>query len=135
MISPSVPVSWGEILDKLSILEIKLDRIDDPAARANVSHEYALLHTIAVPAMEEVAGLFGQLRAINLTLWDIEDAIRREEALGLFGAEFIALARSVYRTNDERAAVKREINVKLASEVVEEKSYWVSDSQRLAALG
>jgi Family of unknown function (DUF6165) len=135
MTSPSVPVSWGEVLDKLTILEIKLDRLDDPAARGNVAHEHALLHAIAVPVMEEVAGLLDQLRAINAALWDIEDAIRREEALGLFGAEFVALARSVYRTNDERAALKRAINMKLASEIVEEKSYWVPQTEGAPTLG
>lgn len=135
MTSPSVPVSWGEVLDKLTILEIKLDRLDDPAARANVSHEHALLQTVAAPVKEEVIGLLDQLRATNLALWDIEDAIRREEALGLFGAEFVALARSVYRTNDERAALKRAINMKLASEIVEEKSYWTQPIDALPVAG
>lgn len=135
MTSPSVPVSWGEVLDKLTILEIKLDRLGDPAARRNVAHEHGLLAAIAAPVLDEVAGLLHDLRAINLALWDIEDAIRQEEALGHFGAEFVALARSVYRTNDERAALKRAINMKLASEIVEEKSYWAPQIEGAGALG
>lgn len=135
MTSPCVPVSWGEVLDKLTILEIKLTRLDNPAARANVAHEHALLRAIVAPVADDVAALLGRLRAINLELWDIEDAIRREDALGRFGAEFVALARSVYRTNDERAALKRVINLRLASEIVEEKSYWVPEAERVAAPG
>jgi hypothetical protein len=132
MTSPCVPVSWGELLDKLTILEIKLDRLAG-AARANVAREHALLHAIAAPVLGEVDALVDELRAVNSSLWEIEDAIRREEAHARFGPEFVALARAVYRTNDERAALKRALNQRLASELVEEKSYWAPAQNGAAA--
>ena len=123
--SPSVPVSWGELLDKISILEIKLTRIDRPDARANVAREHRLLAGAGADALarRDVAPHYAALRAVNEALWDIEDAIREEEARGSFGAEFVRLARSVYIRNDERAAIKRRINLLVGSELVEEKSY------------
>ena len=123
--SPSVPVSWGELLDKIGILEIKRERIARADARANVVREHAALIAVGGDALHEpgVAALFARLKAVNEALWEIEDAIRAEEARRAFGAEFIALARSVYLRNDERAALKREINLRLRSELVEEKSY------------
>lgn len=121
--NPCVPVSWGELLDKISILEIKRERIAREEARANVARELAALHGVGGVAIGEVAALFGRLKRINEALWEIEDAIRAQEARGEFGAEFVALARAVYLRNDERAAVKREINEALRSELVEEKSY------------
>jgi hypothetical protein len=122
---PRVPVSWGELLDKLTILQIKHQRIGDPAARANVAREMAELSLIADGAVHlpGVAPLLSELQAVNEELWDIEDAIRGEEARGRFGPEFIRLARAVYHRNDARAALKREINHLLRSELVEEKSY------------
>lgn len=133
MTSPCVPVSWGELLDKLTILEIKLERLSG-AARANVAREHGLLAAIAAPVLEEVAEPLADLRAVNLQLWEIEDAIRAEEAAGRFGTEFVSLARSVYRTNDRRAALKRAINDRLASDLVEEKSYWTPGTTgRIAA--
>ena len=123
--SPLVPVSWGELLDKLTILEIKKARIDTPEARANVEREWTLLSAIAgrVTAAPGVEPLLAELRQVNEALWKIEDAIRDREAEQDFGADFVALARSVYRENDRRAAVKRRINLLLKSELVEEKSY------------
>ena len=122
---PSVPVSWGELLDKVTILEIKRDRIARADARANVMHELDLLGRIAVPAMasDGVEGLVADLKQVNEQLWQIEDAIRLREAAQDFGADFVALARSVYRQNDRRAAIKRAINDQLGSDLVEEKSY------------
>lgn len=122
---PAVPVSWGELLDKLSILEIKRRRIADDEARSNVEREHALLAPIAAPAlaMEGIAALMEALRGVNAALWDIEDAIRGEEAQGAFGSEFVRLARAVYRRNDERGAIKRAINLRLGSALIEEKSY------------
>jgi hypothetical protein len=122
---PQIPVSWGELLDKLTILEIKRTRIADPAARANVAREYDLLSAIgdAVVRQDEIAPLLRRLQAINKDLWEIEDAIRAEDANADFGPRFVALARSVYARNDERAAVKRAINLTLGSALVEEKSY------------
>ncbi len=123
--TPSVPVSWGELLDKLTILEIKGERLNDAEARAHVEKEHRLLHDAAadILRLEPVAALFARLKRINEALWDIEDAIRAQESDARFGARFVALARSVYKTNDERAAIKRQINALLNSELVEEKSY------------
>ena len=123
--TPNVPVSWGELLDKITILEIKEERIADPAARSNVRRELGLLRDIAAPALDEPAAarLLATLRRINERLWDIEDDIRGKEAQADFGPDFIALARAVYKTNDQRAALKKELNGLLNSELVEEKSY------------
>ncbi|MDP1027729.1 DUF6165 family protein [Sphingomonas sp. KR1UV-12] len=124
--APSIPVSWGELLDKLTILGIKRERIAAADARANVVREYELLHHVGEGALREaaVAGLFRELRDVNEALWEIEDAIRAEEVEARFGPSFVALARSVYRKNDERAAIKRRIDRALGSELTEEKSYW-----------
>lgn len=121
-----IPVSPGELLDKLTILEIKLDRIDDPAKLANIRREHELLSRLwrdAGVADEAIDELRSQLRELNEGLWDIEDAIRDEERDKRFGDRFVELARSVYRRNDERAALKKRINERLGSEVIEEKSY------------
>lgn len=120
---PQVPVSWGELIDKITILRIKQARIADPEARRNVARELDLLDGIAAEAMGHAADLIGELQAVNEELWEIEDAIRAREAAGDFGGRFVALARSVYRKNDRRAAIKREINRQLGSALVEEKSY------------
>lgn len=123
--SPSVPVSWGELIDKITILEIKLERLTDPAAIANVAREHALLIAIGGRTIEEegVAQLVRDLKRVNEELWQIEDAVREHEARQRFEAAFIQLARSVYRKNDRRAAIKRHINRLLGSELMEEKSY------------
>lgn len=121
--TPMAPVSWGELLDKITILQIKAERMNDAAKRANVVTELTLLSDIAGPALKEAAALVADLKGINEALWDIEDKIRDKELAGAFDAEFIALARAVYFTNDRRAAVKREINRALNSALVEEKSY------------
>ena len=120
---PLAPVSWGELLDKITILEIKADRIAGPAARANVNRELTLLREVAAPVLPQpdLAPLIDGLRRVNLALWQIEDDIRAREAAGDFGAGFIELARAVYLTNDERAALKRQVNALLRSELVEEK--------------
>jgi hypothetical protein len=123
--TPHVPVSWGELLDKISILAIKRERMGRSDALANVEFEYRLLQAIAAPALAsgKIAGLTEDLRSVNEQLWDIEDAIRRHDAAGRFGAEFVALAQAVYRKNDRRASLKRQINAQLRSELIEEKSY------------
>ena len=121
--TPQVPISWGELIDKITILQIKSERLDG-GARANVEKELALLAAIAAPVLAgDIAALTAELKAVNLALWDIEDRIRELERAGDFGAGFIALARSVYRTNDARGALKRRINQALDSALVEEKSY------------
>jgi hypothetical protein len=122
---PAVPVSWGELLDKLTILAIKRERITRPDALLHVEQEHALLSAAAaeVVEIEGLAPLMQRLTRINATLWEVEDALREQEAEAQFGPSFVALARSVYKTNDERAAIKRRINDLLGSPLVEEKSY------------
>ena len=126
MADPVVPVSWGELLDKIAILEIKRARLRAPAAVANAERELAALNdalAVAGPAQAELAELRAALAAVNERLWDIEDGIRDCEARGDFGPAFVALARSVYHQNDERGRIKRAINVLLGSVLVEEKQY------------
>lgn len=120
-----VEVSAGELIDKITILEIKLANIEDAAKRANVRHEYERLSATAatLPQSSALKALTDALKEVNEALWQIEDDIRDKERAQSFDAEFIALARSVYRTNDRRAGLKREINALLQSEIVEEKSY------------
>jgi hypothetical protein len=120
-----VPVSWGELLDKLTILAIKRERIARPDALLHVQQEHALLSAAAAQVIDTdgLAPLMQRLTRINATLWEVEDALREQEAEAQFGPSFVALARSVYKTNDERAAIKRRINDLLGSTLVEEKSY------------
>jgi hypothetical protein len=121
-----VPVSPGELLDKITILRIKSQRIHDAAKVANVRLELELLeHTWATLglATRQVASDEQALQAVNEQLWDIEDRIRAKEAAGSFDQDFIELARAVYHHNDERAALKKRVNVALGSRIVEEKSY------------
>ncbi|KAA9006734.1 DUF6165 family protein [Histidinibacterium aquaticum] len=120
-----IPVSPGELIDKLTILRIKSERISDTDKLANVRHEEAALAAAAkvLPESKELSALRDRLLAINEELWDIEDGIRDCERAGDFGAEFVRLARAVYLTNDRRAEVKKAINLLLGSALVEEKSY------------
>ena len=121
-----VPVSVGEVLDKITILQIKLAHISDSAKRANVQNELdALLPLVAGDAFttNQMQGLVAQLKAVNEALWDIEDDIREKEASKSFDAEFISLARAVYVTNDKRAEIKKKINLATGSALIEEKSY------------
>lgn len=122
---PHVPVSWGELVDKITILQIKAERISCAAARANVTRELSSLRQAAGDAIRSgaLAPLIAQLRAVNEELWEIEDHIREREAEGDFSQRFIQLARAVYKKNDMRAAIKRRINDALGSELTEEKSY------------
>jgi hypothetical protein len=122
MISPLVPVSWGELLDKIVILEIKCLRLHAPSARDNAARELALLRQSA-SAVSGVPELMAALRAVNTRLWRIEDLIREKEAAGDFGPSFIALARAVYHQNDERGRIKQALNQRLGSVLVEEKQY------------
>jgi len=127
---PRVPVSWGELVDKITILQIKSERIAARDARANVANELSSLSRVAGDAIHDgaVTPLIAQLRAVNEDLWEIEDKIREREAEGDFGQRFVQLARAVYKKNDLRAAIKRRVNEALGSELVEEKSYagWAS---------
>lgn len=122
----SVPVSFGELLDKIAILEIKGERMRDPAKLENVRRELAALQATwrAHPASaQDIGALRAALKAVNERLWVIEDDIRAKEKAQAFDAEFIRLARSVYFENDERADIKKRINLALGSSYVEEKSY------------
>lgn len=119
-----IEISNGELVDKVTILHIKRQKVTDAAKLANIEKEYALL----VEAMNKIgvrvdAPEFAQLLEVNLRLWDIEDRIRIKEAQQAFDDEFVQLARSVYFENDKRAQIKKEINLQTGSELVEEKQY------------
>jgi hypothetical protein len=120
-----IPVSAGELVDKLTILRVKVARID-ATKRANVEKELALLEAVAardLAAVTELDALSAELEAVNAALWDIEEGKRDCERRRDFGPAFVALARKVYIENDRRAAIKRHINDAAGSEIVEEKSY------------
>ncbi len=122
----TIEVSPGELIDRITILEIKAERIGDAAKRANVLSELELLSAARAAGIAdgpEPDRLAEALRQINTELWDIEDALRDCERAGDFGPRFVELARNVYLTNDRRAALKRELNLLLGSRMVEEKSY------------
>ena len=107
---PTIPVAWGELIDKITILEIKSERISDTAAVAGVRRQLVLLREVAAPVLsggDEILDLLRQLRAINERLWDIENRIRGKEAAGEFDRDFIELARAVYKSNDEREGKKK----------------------------
>jgi hypothetical protein len=121
-----VPVSPGELLDKITILRIKSARMSDAGKLANVRRELALLEDVwrtAVPPTVDLAADESALAAVNERLWDVEDRLRELESAGRFDSDFVELARAVYFTNDDRAAIKKRINVALGSAIVEEKSY------------
>ena len=120
-----VPISWGELLDKITILEIKLARLTDRAAQANVAAELEALRAIArlLEHSADTSTLVARLKHLNESLWQVEDDIRDLERAGRFDSAFVELARSVYRLNDERAAVKRALNLAFSSRIIEEKSY------------
>ena len=121
-----VPVSPGEVLDKITILEIKSERMSDPEKVANVRVELELLQETWASSVEEdsvIVDLHAQLKEINEALWEIEDGIRDKERAKEFDERFVELARSVYFTNDRRSQVKKDLNLHLGSEIIEEKSY------------
>ena len=121
-----VPISPGELIDKITILEIKSQRMTDAAKLHNVRTELSLLTETwkaSAYSATDISTEWAGLRDVNGKLWDIEDRIRDQEREGRFDAQFIELARAVYVTNDERAAIKKQINLRLGSTLVEEKSY------------
>lgn len=121
-----VEIAPGELIDKITILAIKLERMEDQAKLKNVKIEYDSLDEArreAIPPLAEMQRLEAELKKVNEALWEIEDDIRDCERAKDFGAKFIELARAVYHTNDKRAALKKEINQLLGSRIVEEKSY------------
>jgi hypothetical protein len=126
MKTPYIPISWGELFDKITILEIKIENLKEKNALKNVKTEHDQLNTIYNNNFlkDEIARvLFNDLKEINQKLWDIEDKIRDKERSKKFDREFIELARNVYFTNDERSRIKRNINETFGSEIIEEKSY------------
>jgi hypothetical protein len=123
---PEIPVSWGELIDKITILEIKRDNVETGDALRNVGLELSLLEAVAQPVLavgDEITGLKSRLAAVNEKLWQIENSIREKEVRLEFDAGFVELARLVYKLNDERSALKRAINTMLKSAIIEEKSY------------
>jgi hypothetical protein len=121
--APLIPVAWGEIFDKLAILTIKSERLANAEARSNALKERAPLQNAAHTARRAVAEHYAALLAVNIRLWRIEDRIRLCEAAQDFGPTFVGLARAVYHENDERSRIKRAINFRLGSPLVEEKQY------------
>jgi hypothetical protein len=118
-----IEVSNGEIIDKLSIIQIKIERIKDEAKLLNLKKEFDVLREASLNILDTKDTLYQQLYGINCELWDIEDRIRELERKKDFGTDFIETARSVYFKNDKRAEIKRQINLKTASGLFEEKSY------------
>jgi hypothetical protein len=121
-----IPISPGELLDKITILQIKSERIADAVKVANVKTELGMLEKVwneAVDDDDQIRALTSELKSVNEALWGIEDDIRDEERNRRFGERFIELARAVYVTNDERANAKKKVNLHLNSSIVEEKSY------------
>ena len=126
MKTPLIPISWGELFDKLTILQIKLENLKDTNALKNVKDEYHKLCKIYNNNFledENAKRFFNDLKQINEKLWDIEDKIRDKERKKIFDEEFIELARNVYITNDQRSRIKRNINKTFQSYIIEEKSY------------
>lgn len=126
-----VEIAPGELVDKLTILEIKSERIDAPDMLRNVRYELTALDRVRQEALSpspELDALAAELKQVNVALWDIEDAIRRCERAQDFGPRFVELARAVYRTNDRRAQLKRAINDLLGSQIIEEKQYVAYDA-------
>jgi len=122
----SIPVSAGELLDRITILRIKSDRMDDVSKLENVREELAGLEAILdreLAPSEEISDLVDALEEVNATLWEVEDELRENEATSTFGDAFVESARSVYRLNDERHRLKRAISTVCGSDITEEKSY------------
>ena len=122
----NIPVSTGELIDKITILEIKRSNISNPDQLKNIEHELTLLECVRnenTAQSDKLIQLTAALKDVNMRLWDVEDDIREHESRGDFGPSFIKLARSVYILNDERAKHKREISLLQGSDILEEKSY------------
>lgn len=118
-----IEVSNGELIDKLIIVQIKLERINDEDKLVNLRKEFDILHQAAASIMGPSDPLYKDLYRINNELWEIEDRIRIKESMSSFDQEFIEIARSVYLKNDERFEIKRKINIQTSSQLTEEKSY------------
>jgi Family of unknown function (DUF6165) len=134
--SVRIETSPGDVIDKITILEIKSERIRDPDKLANVRRELDALRIArdrAIAPSESLLALSAELRAVNETIWNIEDEIRICERNGEFGPRFVELARSVYKNNDHRAVLKRKLNEQLGSRIVEEKSHESGDGPQFGA--
>ncbi|MCW8899924.1 MAG: DUF6165 family protein [Gammaproteobacteria bacterium] len=126
MMTIKVELAYGELLDKITILQIKSERIADENKLSNVNKELSLLNDLWAldkKSSVDISEEFSALKVINEKIWDIEDGIREKERVKEFDQEFVELARSVYFSNDKRAEIKRTINLKLGSDLIEEKSY------------
>ena len=123
--APMIPVSWGELFDKITILEIKNRHIANQDASNHIAEELHQLRAVAAPlhARNEIMPLIAELKRTNEALWECENRIRRKEKQHIFDNDFIELARSIYLTNDKRAVLKRQISVAVGSVLVEEKWY------------
>jgi hypothetical protein len=123
--APMIPVSWGELIDKITILELKRKKIGSQPARENIERELALLLNLYDDMNKTtcIDDLKRDLESVNSDLWNAEDSLREKEAKNIFDAEFIKLARSVYKLNDKRFEIKQRLNAETASELVEEKIY------------
>ena len=120
-----IDISIGEVVDKITILSIKLNKIENDKKLKNIRKEYDLLfNSLENSGIEVDSESFTKLETINLKLWEIEDKIRKKEANKEFDDEFIQLARNVYINNDKRSAAKRDINIKYDSNIIEEKEYF-----------
>jgi hypothetical protein len=117
-----IPVSVGELIDKISILEIKQKHIKNKTQLKNVNHELSMLLLLDTENIVNSL-IYKELKTVNESLWDIEDRLRKYESIEKFDGEFITAARNVYKLNDQRAAIKRQINIQYESELIEEKSY------------
>jgi hypothetical protein len=118
-----VPVSLGEIIDKMTILEIKSEKIFNIESLKNIDEELSALRRVVIPPVDQK--LIDQLKEVNLELWDVEDELRQRERQKDFSLSFVGMARSVYLLNDKRASIKKKINITYGSKLIEEKSYSV----------
>jgi hypothetical protein len=124
--APMIPVSWGELIDKITILELKRKKIRSRLARDKIERELTLLLKLYEDVVDNkgrINDLKRDLESVNNDLWNAEDSLREKEARTIFDAEFIELARSVYKLNDKRFAIKQRLNAETASEMIEEKIY------------
>ena len=124
--APMIPVSWGELIDKITILELKRKKIRSRLARDKIERELTLLLKLYEDVVDNkgrINDLKRDLESVNNDLWNAEDSLREKEARTIFDAEFIELARSVYKLNDKRFAIKQKLNAETASKIIEEKVY------------
>ena len=123
---PTIPVSWGELIDKITILELKRKKLGSHPSREKIEQELSLMLKISEDGIDKTSRineLKRDLECVNSDLWDVEDSIREKEAKNIFDAEFVELARSVYKLNDKKFQIKQRLNAETSSEIIEEKVY------------